>query len=702
MAAGVGTTAAPAGTAAPSRFRGDIEGLRAVAVGLVLWYHAGLPWVSGGFAGVDVFFVISGFLITSQLVREVERSGSVSLPQFYARRAKRLFPAAFTVLAATAVMVWLVFPRTTWRDFGGDIAASAAYLINWRLAERSVDYLAEDVGASPVQHFWSLAVEEQYYIIWPLLILALALLIRRYRLRTRPVLAVALTALILLPSLTWSIYLTQADPARSYFVTTTRLWELAIGALVAIAATVAPRIPRPAAIALGWGGLLLIAVGALTQSTSTPWPGSAAAVPTLGAAAVIVAGFAAGPSGPTRILGTRPMVWVGGLSYSLYLWHWPLVVAAKELRPDSTLAPVAAVLLAFLPSWFANRWIENPIRHAARFSTRARPALVLGLGLSLAGVAAGLAVAWSTPTVKTVDPATAQGAQALGNPPDATKVDPSPNGMTPDPLKAVEDIPDAYARECQVDQASTEVTVCDYGDPEGKHLVVVAGDSKVVQWLPALDEVAKTHGWRVQTMTKSACSLTAARSFQGQRPYTACDDWNENAVAMLTSSHRPDLVITSSGSSEAGAPGTDANKTRSGSVAGYTDLWTRLGEQGTSVVALSDTPRSPAERPVYECIAEEVEGYMTACAFPERPGAGSANLEKAASEVGTAAFLDLLPWQCPDGTCPPVIGNVVVQRQGSHITATWARTMTPYLDEQLTRAVRNLEPELLRRPQDVG
>jgi peptidoglycan/LPS O-acetylase OafA/YrhL len=261
MTTATAVPAAPASTRG-SGFRPDVEGLRAIAVGTVLWFHAGLGGLSGGFAGVDIFFVISGFLITGQLVREVERTGRIALPRFYARRAKRLFPAAATVLVTTAVLTLLFLPKVAWREFGGDIAAAAAYVVNWRLAARSVDYLAEDSTASPVQHFWSLAVEEQYYIIWPVLLLALAGLIRARRWPVRTVMAAGLSAIVI-PSLAWSIYLTQADPARAYFVTTTRLWELGIGALVAVGATLWTRLAPPLGAAIAWGGLVLIGGGTL-------------------------------------------------------------------------------------------------------------------------------------------------------------------------------------------------------------------------------------------------------------------------------------------------------------------------------------------------------------------------------------------------------------------------------------------------------
>jgi peptidoglycan/LPS O-acetylase OafA/YrhL len=225
-----------------ANFRPDVEGLRAIAVLLVLLYHAKLTGLSGGFVGVDVFFVISGFLITTQLLNELDRRGTVSLTGFYARRAKRLLPAAAVVLVATMVMTLTLMPRHRWDSAGGDIVSAALYVVNWRFAERSVDYLAEGLAPSPVQHFWSLAVEEQFYLVWPLLMLGAALLARRLH-NNRLALGAALAA-VAIPSFVWSLTYTSSTPAKAFFVTTTRMWELAVGAGIAVAAALLPRIPR--------------------------------------------------------------------------------------------------------------------------------------------------------------------------------------------------------------------------------------------------------------------------------------------------------------------------------------------------------------------------------------------------------------------------------------------------------------------------
>ncbi|WP_237769837.1 acyltransferase, partial [Kytococcus sp. HMSC28H12] len=301
--------ASSTGSQRPSSFRPDVEGLRAIAVLSVMAYHAGLPLVTGGFAGVDVFFVLSGFLITGQLLKEVDRTGRVDLPAFYGRRAKRLLPAATTVLIVTGLLTWLVLPATRFKEIAWDIALSALYVVNWRLADRSVDYLAEDSLPSPVQHYWSLAVEEQFYVVWPLVLLLVGLFVTRTRLPLAPVATVGLLA-IAVPSLVWSVVHTASSPATAYFVTTTRLWELALGGLVACGVAVWARLPRLLGSLLVVLGLVVLLTSLFVVTSSTPWPGSAALLPTVGTALVLVGGARA--RGPVvRALGSAPMLWVG-------------------------------------------------------------------------------------------------------------------------------------------------------------------------------------------------------------------------------------------------------------------------------------------------------------------------------------------------------------------------------------------------------
>ena len=669
----------------PAGFRPDVEGLRAIAILTVLWFHARLPFLDGGFAGVDIFFVISGFLITGQLVREIERSGRLSLPGFYARRAKRLFPAAATVLVSTGILTWLFLPRSQQATFGGDIAAAAAYVVNWRFASRSVDYLAEDVGASPVQHFWSLAVEEQFYIVWPLLIFVLAVLIRRGHIAVRSGLAVGLT-LITVPSLIWSIHLTATQTERAYFVTTTRLWELGIGALVAVGSVRWARLTPRNATVLAWGGLALLTVGVLTQSTRTPWPGYAALVPTVGAALVIIGGFAAGSRGPVRVLGRAFPVWVGALSYSLYLWHWPLVVVADELSGANGAWAVAACVFAFLPAWATNRLIENPVRFHPRVAGSTRVALAMGLAFSLLGVAAGGAVArggqrsW---VQVTGDGAAVGAATATG--PAGLEVDMHPAWMVPDPLKATADVPASDVDNCTSNMTDDNFLVCDYGDLRSRSIVAVVGDSKIAQWLPALDRLGMERGWRVRIYTKSACAWNSALLVLGETTNRNCKKWGARVLSQLTT-RRPIAVLTSSRVRHA----YDSSGLRPAAlVDGYVDYWSRLSDVGVPVIAVADTP--DPRKQVYECVLDDPDNFMRSCAFPFNEGSGTSALRAAVARVPTARLIDLNDQICPGRTqCVPVVGNVLIYRQGSHITATYAATLAPQLGKLLDKAIADL------------
>ena len=509
-----------AGTHAPRRL--DIEGLRAVAIILVLLYHAGLP-VTGGFIGVDVFFVISGFLITGLLLRELETTGGVSLPRFYARRAKRLLPAAGVVLVATAVLTWATATAVNWRTFGWDVVGAATYVVNWVLAGRSVDYLAEDVGASPVQHFWSLAIEEQFYLLWPAVLLFVTWRARKSGGGLRAWALGGVLALAL-PSFAWSVVYTAADPGPAFFATTTRLWELALGAVVAIGARAWPALPRVPAEISGWVGAGLIVGGAVGIDASTPWPSAWALVPTTGTALLIIAGYHR--TTWSRWLSVRPAVWIGALSYSLYLWHWPVVEAGRSaLGGLSPAAGVALSAASVLPAYLSYRLVENPIRSAPSLSSSNRLALSVGLNFSLAGAAAGLLLVAATLTTPAPAPPVADppGAEAVDPggvqepeeepelPPNKPAEEPTgePEGFTPLPVDAPEDLPAAYAQGCQVDQSSPEPHLCEYGDLHGATRVAVVGDSKVIQYQSALDAIGKEHGIHFYSYTKSACVLSA-------------------------------------------------------------------------------------------------------------------------------------------------------------------------------------------------
>jgi peptidoglycan/LPS O-acetylase OafA/YrhL len=661
--------------------RRDIEGLRAVAVGTVLLYHLHVPWFPGGFAGVDVFFVISGFLITSLLLREVDRTGSVSLADFYARRARRLLPAASIVIAFTLVVGWLVLPADDRPNLVEDVLGSTLYVVNWVLAARSVDYLAEDADVSPLQHYWSLSVEEQFYVVWPLLILLAVVLARRYRLRRRRLALVLLAGLGAL-SLVWSIVQTANNPATAYFVTTTRLWELAAGAVLAFAVPRLRALPRVASEVLVVVGLAMVGLAIVVFDAGTPWPGAAALVPVLGSVLVIAAGVPGHPTLGARLLGVSPMVFVGGLSYAIYLWHWPLIVLA-EARWGALSVPALAALgaLAVLAAWLTKHLVEDPIRFQR--SLAASPARSLAAGGATMAVICGVALAgWTTlprldSTVSTPGPA------ALVADPDAPQwqlsTDPSTaytvsGTLDPDPTLAVEDVPSYYADECQIGFDDPEPRDdCVYGQVGSPTEVVLWGDSKLGQYFSAFDAIARDEGWQLTTHLKSACPPTV----DGAREET-CNEFGRAVLDRLLA-NPPDGVVISSGA-------TATSKL----VPGATEAVQALRAADIPVVVLMDNAApAVAEQAEYdtafEC-ADVNEDDLRACDFEPPAPAGQELLDELA-EAADLPVVDLGAWICPPGApCPVAIGGQLVYRQGSHVTDTYARSLTPFLHRELIEA----------------
>jgi len=678
---------------APGRptLRGDIEGLRAIAVLMVLAYHVGVPGSGGGFAGVDVFFVISGYLITSQLVREARRDGRVSLARFYARRARRLLPAASLVLVVTTVAGWLLLPRGRHADLGAEVMAATGYVVNWLLAWREVDYLAEDQDPSLVQHYWSLSVEEQFYVLWPLLIIGVLWLVRRYRLRLVPMLTLVLSTLVLV-SFVWSVTRTATSPGEAYFATTTRVWQLGVGALLVLLTSRLETLPSVARTVLAGAGVAGIALTVVAVDGSTPWPGTAAALPTLATAAVIAAGIAPGGSPVGRLLGVAPLRFVGALSYGLYLWHWPMLRLLAERVPDADLLLRLTVAAgALLLSWVTLHLVENPLRYSPLMTRSPRPALLGGAAAMVVSAGLAGALVLSAPSLQTAQAPTegvgavtlvteeSRGAEELVMVEDVEALTRWTDEAVPDPAVADQDISLAYRAGCQVPMSGTELPPqeeCTFGDPEGTTDVAVVGDSKMEQWSSALHAIGAQEGWRVSFYTKSACG------FVGEGRSAECHAYNATLADRLGQPETaPDLVLTSVGQ---GYPADLAGS--------MVDLLGPVTEQGAEVVLLADTPYprpqgEPEGVSSFECLDRNRDD-ISPCWSPADPASGTAVLTEVAQRLD-APLVELLPWICPTpdalGGCAPVIGGVVVNRQGSHLSATYVRSLTPVLHHELAR-----------------
>lgn len=676
---------------------------------LVLAGHAGQQLVPGGFVGVDVFFVISGFLITGLLVAEVNRTGRLSLTGFYARRAKRLLPAAVVVLIGSLLLTFAFLPRTRWSATGWDVVFSGLYAMNWRLAEQSVDYLAANRAPSILQHFWSLGVEEQFYLVWPLLLASAVWLGRRRYARTG-YLFFAL-ALVAVPSFAWSVWLTGDNPARAYFVTTTRMWELALGGFLALLAGNLQRLPRLAAAVLAWCGLAAIVASAALLTEDSAFPGYLALAPTLGTAAVIAGGLAAGGIGPAMLLALRPVRAVGAISYSLYLWHWPLLIVAEARFGELTVvAGLAVAAVSVVPAALTYRFIENPIRMSATLAWNPARSLQIGAlctGVTLlAGLAFQLTVwppasapmppALAVPTVGgTGAPVAASptvlGAAALGKTPassDAGLPVDRAGPFVPDPLAASKDGPDAWQGGCHADQRSSAVKSCQYGDPNASFTVALAGDSHAAQWLPALQRVAGSKQWRLKSYTKSSCPFIDGVVALDNRPYPSCTEWNEKLRAQLTGAERPDVLVVSTSFYVMIQNG---ERVTSQAQAAFADAlrrtWAGIAAAGIPVVVLRDTPYHDMD--IAECVSANPR-KLARCASPRdkvlAAGGGPAH-EAAARNNDKVYLVDLNSAICPRERCAPVIGGVLVYRDNNHITATYAATLAPRLATALDRVL---------------
>ncbi|HWJ84429.1 MAG TPA: acyltransferase family protein [Cellulomonas sp.] len=682
-----------ASTRTRTGFRPDIQGLRAIAVVLVLVFHAGVPGLPGGYVGVDVFFVISGYLITSMIVTEVVETGRLRLGRFYARRARRLLPAAATVLVATGIATVLWLPLTRWREIAGDMASTSLYVVNWRLAGRSVDYLAEGSAASPVQHFWSLAVEEQFYLLWPVLVLVAALWARR---RGRAVgsrsLAVAIL-LIAVPSFVWSVHLTSSSADAAYFVTTTRLWELAVGALLAVGATRVARVPQQWLTAAGVVGLGLVAYAAFVFTGATPFPGATALVPTVGAALVLAAGLRDGRG--LRVLGLPGMQATGAMSYSLYLWHWPAVVVATTLWADDsghlpTDIGVVVVAASVLPAWLAYRFVERPVHVSPALRSSVRRSALVGVACTLVGLGAAGGVALAVPSAPS---GTAPGAAVIGTSAWHGSADPTTDlaQVVPALADATGDVADLYADGCHQDKDGTAAKACSYGDPDADVVVALVGDSHAAQWQPTLRVIAEQEGWRLDTYTKGSCAFADLDVWLStiDGPYDTCSRWNDDVERALLADP-PTVVVTSNDAVDAivvDGEKQDAKTLTDDVAAGLVRTWRTLEDAGSTVVALADTPWMAMDVP--ECVAEHTQAWTTQCTVDREAAVARSALaqQRAAADVSGVPLVDLDDYVCPDGACPAIIGDVLVWRDAHHLTATYARTLAPRLADQLVPLV---------------
>ena len=631
-------------------FRPDIEGLRALAIGLVIASHAELPFLRGGFVGVDVFFVLSGYLITSLLMQEISSSGTVNFARFYARRARRLLPAAIT-------MVWVVcgaeaFIMNPVAQFNTLKAALATvlYSSNFYFAHLQLQYFFQHSETNPLLHTWSLAAEEQFYLVWPLLLLLLARTFNSVRGRRNALAAISLASFVL------CVWLTATNSILAFFETPARVWEFGAGGLLGFMPERRLTGRRRLCSWLGGIGIITLAAGAELIRASM-FPGYVAAIPVVGTLLLLLAGVGAPESPVPRLLRSKPAQVIGKLSYSLYLWHWPVLVIGQQLMPNNSVPMrLAWIAVAGMIAAVTYGAIESPIRFQPFLI--AHSSLTIGLAVLAAILCVGAAGAWRA---------------ILDHSEQFRKYE-----------RAIEDIPGVYRKGCDPDRADPHPAMCFFGEiSQPRSTMVLFGDSHAAQWFPALLEIAEIQHWRLATIIKPGCTPLSIREDTTPRMEWVCEEWRHAAIGDIEQL-RPELVIVTSASRHPGADGNRIEDTRIWEQ-GARDTFAALAKEGEKVRFIRDTPYADYDVP--GCLAQAEWDGHTQCTAPASaavlsPGIYAAEA-RAAQDFSNVKVLDLSDRMCGPDRCYLEAGGQVIYRDADHLTASFSRSLAAVLFQRL-------------------
>jgi peptidoglycan/LPS O-acetylase OafA/YrhL len=707
-------------------FRPDIEGLRALAVVAVVLFHARLLGVHGGFVGVDVFFVVSGYLITRLILGEMVRNGRLSLAGFWARRARRLLAASALVVVATALGSHLFLAPLTQPAVVTDVVGAATFTVNLVFASRLGSYFGAQLGRStpsPLLHFWSLAVEEQFYLCWPPLLVVLARRPRQYR---RLLLAVIATLGV--SSFALAAWMTPRSPTWAFFLLPTRMGELLAGALLAVLGTQLRRIPAVVRAAAAWAGLAVVVAVCFRVDETTPWPGTAVLVPVLATMAVIAGRTSRVPWSAGRFLGVGALQWIGRHSYAIYLWHWPILVLAEAQRgPLGVVQRLACIVVAVGLATLSLRFLEDPVRHSRWLAGEPARGLAFGAAMVLVMLAAGWALARSIPeldggavaaapvlratpvaevaasqpsTVPAAIPTTVARAAPSTSPPTtaaalvlpdaptgelatllasmqqalvtAASPAPVPSNLRPS-LGAARNRALPYTKGCVNVGRNPRLQACEFGTPAAPKTILLYGDSHAVQWFEPLNAIALQRGYRLVVLAKGGCPVTDV-AVRTPVLRATCPPYRDSVIAWIEKNH-PDVVVVSESYTQypddapAWAAGADKTLARLAAVAPH-------------LAVIGDNPSSRVDPPA--CLSGHM-GDASACATSRADAARPDRVsgEFAAARAHGATFVDTTDWFCTPTTCPVVVGDLLVLRDDTHLTPPMAEFLTPLVDAAL-------------------
>jgi peptidoglycan/LPS O-acetylase OafA/YrhL len=641
-------------------FRPDIEGMRGIAVLLVVLFHSGVPGFRGGYIGVDVFFALSGYLITGIILNEIAKRGRLSFRNFYARRARRLLPAAGLVVVTTLLLIVLLYSPLELAKFAKWATYTSLYASNYMFLRDASNYFASDVSRNPYLHTWSLAVEEQFYLFWPGLI-ALTLMATKARRHL-------VTVLVLLSavSLAMCIWLTNYRAPWAFFSLPTRAWEFGLGGLgYMVPAEWLARRKNLVAVT-GWLGFVAVLAGGSLFTSQTAFPGFSALLPVLGTIAVLIAWFSGLPWGPSALLRIEPLQYLGRLSYSWYLWHWPILLLTDLRFPEITwTGKLPASIVALVLANITYITLEKPMRFHPFLV--ARPAM----SLCLAPLVAVIGI-----TASVVCQRVAR--HELASEPQASF------------WSAANDQRILFDAHCLTASGRTRLAECTYGDRASDTLVVLFGDSHAEHWFPALDRISLENHWRLLTLLKSSCPAADVKVFNAglKREDTECSLWRQAALKHIASLH-PYLVVVSESDEPVAEPG-QAVGVHSVSAAewqvGLRSTVSYLDSRDLKTIVIADVPRHEFDVPTCLSRAAAESRAVDDCSVSRSAGLNedARKAERAAvSGLRNARFVDLVDQFCPNQTCPTLIGGKVVFRDKDHVTSNFSQSLAPVLKHEI-------------------
>jgi peptidoglycan/LPS O-acetylase OafA/YrhL len=694
----------------------DIQGLRMVAVLTVLTFHL-CGWPQGGFVGVDVFFVISGFLITGNLLRMAESRGNVSFTRFYWNRVRRIIPAATVVLILTCAASALVFLPFRANEIGVDAFFAFIFMSNWWFAAQATDYFAAADALSPIQHYWSLSIEEQFYFVWPALIFLIGLVVARkaWTHPRRMALAAVVMACVVALSLGWALYQTATWPTRAYFDTFARVWELGVGALLATAVGLLGRIPVAVKPWLSWAGLGLIAAALLLITEgSVGFPAPWALLPVAGSALVIAAGVKGEPA--QRFLRNPASVYVGNISYSLYLVHWPVIVILGALMPYGANFYLAAIALTFGLAIASYHFVENPLRHSDLSTLRStihemrrrrfRPqqssryaALAVLVSLSV-----GLTAYAVVPTAHSTEASSPVSA----SPPLGAPLEPSQASLGPLASALQQQITTALSAtqwphlnpsmesgmseswpielvKCSLPTPASDQE-CTWGSPSAPTRIVVVGDSVAMHYANSLRELALTSGGQIQVHVEAmgGCPFSEAEVFTSdQKLIDACPARKKHAVDYINA-NKPTVVLISNTYGGYRRVGVEHATTPDDWFDAVRQMVDKVRDSTAEIAWLAAPPDDKNIKACYgkrssvpeDCISRITNQWLSMAAT-----------ERRLAEALGGSWVDSRPWFCSiDGLCPSFVGSTPTKHDAVHSTRAYEEMIHPVIDESLRAA----------------